>query len=141
MRPEQRETYRDFRLHVYRFSRSGHWQGMAKGGGTVLMTRAWNAPSSEAALADLRHGVDLHHDRTAARAATAGGAAALPQPQSCEFTGCTHAARWEARKRFGDGATLHVCDTHKPDEAKRPESLRRLPLFYDVTPLDRPENA
>lgn len=53
----------------------------------------------------------------------------------CEFTGCKHPAHWEARKLFGKGGAIFVCDRHKPDANKRPESLRHLPFFYDVKPV------
>jgi hypothetical protein len=53
----------------------------------------------------------------------------------CDFTGCRCEARWEARKLFGKGGSLKVCDEHKPDRAKRPESQQNLPFFYDVQPI------
>ena len=58
----------------------------------------------------------------------------------CSFTGCKREARWECRKLWGGGGTLHTCDAHKPDAAKRPESLRHLPFFYDVKLLEAKES-
>jgi hypothetical protein len=54
---------------------------------------------------------------------------------ACEVKGCKHEAHWAARKLFGKGETLHVCDEHKPDASRRPEALRHLPFFYDVQPI------
>jgi hypothetical protein len=53
----------------------------------------------------------------------------------CEFSGCKKEARWDARKLWGKGGSIRVCDEHKPDAEKRPESLRKLPSFYDVRPI------
>jgi hypothetical protein len=53
----------------------------------------------------------------------------------CEFAGCKCEAKWAAVKLFGDRKTLHVCDEHKPDAAKRKESLKHLPFFYEVRPI------
>ena len=58
-----------------------------------------------------------------------------PLQQKCEFTGCKNRPRWSARKLFGKGGTICVCDAHKPDASKRPASLRHLPFFYEVKPL------
>lgn len=55
---------------------------------------------------------------------------------TCEVRGCKATATWNAAKLFGDRATLHVCDEHKPDAAKRPASLRNLPFFYEVTAIE-----
>jgi hypothetical protein len=57
------------------------------------------------------------------------------QAMICEFKGCEHEAKWEALKLFGDRRTLYLCDEHKPDMEKRPESLRSLPFFYELTPI------
>ncbi len=57
--------------------------------------------------------------------------------KKCDFGGCKHEAKWNARKLFGKGDTLHTCDQHKPDASKRPPSLRRLPFFYEVTPITK----
>jgi hypothetical protein len=55
----------------------------------------------------------------------------------CDFGGCKCAAKWIARKLFGDGGTLRVCEKHKPDPDKRPASLRHLPFFYEVSAIAR----
>lgn len=54
---------------------------------------------------------------------------------TCEVTGCKHEAKWEARKLFGKGGVIQVCDEHKPDASKRPESLKHLPFTYEVKPI------
>lgn len=53
----------------------------------------------------------------------------------CHFIGCRKQASWAARKLFGDRTTLLVCDEHKPDANKRAAGARKLPMFYDVTPI------
>lgn len=53
----------------------------------------------------------------------------------CDFTGCKCEAKWTARKLFGDGGTLRVCEEHRPDAQKRPASPRSLPFFYVVRPI------
>lgn len=53
----------------------------------------------------------------------------------CNFTGCKQPAKWECKQLWGKGGALLTCDEHKPDPAKRPESLKHLPFFYDVKPL------
>jgi hypothetical protein len=55
----------------------------------------------------------------------------------CEFSGCKCEAHWIAIKLWGKGGSLKVCDEHKPDPDKRPESQQKLPFFYDVQPLRR----
>jgi hypothetical protein len=54
----------------------------------------------------------------------------------CDFSGCKCQARWIARKLFGNGGELKVCEKHRPDASKRPESMRHLPFFYEVRPLE-----
>ena len=58
----------------------------------------------------------------------------------CDFCGCRKAAAWRCRKLWdaarGKDQTLFTCDAHKPDPEKRPASLRHLPFFYDVRPLE-----
>jgi len=54
---------------------------------------------------------------------------------TCEVKGCNRDAKWDARKLWGKGGSLNICDEHKPDADKRPESLRHLPFFYDVQPI------
>lgn len=53
----------------------------------------------------------------------------------CGLKGCRNHAVWAAVKLFGDRKALLCCDRCKPDRAKRPESQRHLPFFYDVRPL------
>lgn len=53
----------------------------------------------------------------------------------CDFGGCKCAAKWTARKLFGKGDVLKVCEKHKPDANNRPASIRHLPFCYDVQPL------
>lgn len=55
----------------------------------------------------------------------------------CEFSGCKKEASWEAHKLWGKGGSLKVCDQHKPGGRPRPESLRHLPSFYDVKPINQ----
>jgi hypothetical protein len=61
----------------------------------------------------------------------------------CEFTGCKHQAKWACRKLWiqtgAPKGVIHTCDKHKPDAEKRPESLRHLPFFYDVQPMEEDE--
>jgi hypothetical protein len=57
--------------------------------------------------------------------------------KTCEFSGCKNEARWSCRKLFGKGDTICTCDEHKPDPAKRPESLKNAPFFYEVRPLEQ----
>ncbi len=57
------------------------------------------------------------------------------KPAKCFVIGCKNPARWTSQKLYGDGATNLVCDECKPDMAKRPESLRHFPFFYEVRPL------
>jgi hypothetical protein len=59
----------------------------------------------------------------------------------CEFGGCEQEARWVARKLWGKGGQLVTCDEHKPDAEKRAPSLRHLPFFYEVKPLECTCNA
>jgi hypothetical protein len=54
----------------------------------------------------------------------------------CEVKGCKADARWTARKLWGTGGSLAVCDEHRPDPANRPDSLKHLPFFYEVAPID-----
>jgi hypothetical protein len=60
------------------------------------------------------------------------------QQRKCGFSGCKRPAVWSCRQLWGKGGTLLTCDEHKPDRANRPESLNRLPFFYDVQPIDPP---
>ena len=55
--------------------------------------------------------------------------------KKCQFSGCKCEAKYAARKLFGKGDTLLVCEKHKPDADKRPASLRHLPFCYDVSPI------
>jgi hypothetical protein len=55
--------------------------------------------------------------------------------KKCEFSGCKCLARWSARRLWGKGGVLLVCDAHKPDVNRRPKALQYLPLFYEVKPL------
>ena len=55
--------------------------------------------------------------------------------QKCEFSGCKCEARWIATRTYGGRGSIRVCDEHKPDPDKRPESLRHLPFFYKVEPI------
>ena len=55
----------------------------------------------------------------------------------CQFAGCKDEVRWLCRKLWGKGGTLLTCDGHKPDASKRPEKLRNLPFFYEVSAIAR----
>lgn len=59
-RPERREAYRGFRMHVWQ-QRGGTWFGLAKGLGTVVMPSL--SPDADAALADIRRRIDLGYER------------------------------------------------------------------------------
>jgi restriction endonuclease Mrr len=55
----------------------------------------------------------------------------------CEVAGCKNEQKWAAYKLWKGHSVsvIYVCDEHKPDPEKRPESLRHLPSFYRVEPL------
>jgi hypothetical protein len=53
----------------------------------------------------------------------------------CGFSGCKANAAFECRKLWGNGGVLFTCVNHKPGSVRRPESLKKLPFFYDVRPI------
>lgn len=55
--------------------------------------------------------------------------------RKCSFGGCKCEAKYVARKLWGKGGTLLVCEKHKPDANMRPASLRHLPFFYEISAI------
>lgn len=52
----------------------------------------------------------------------------------CFLTGCKNPVAFEVKPKW-DHPIFCTCAEHKPDIMKRPEALRSMPFFYDVTPI------
>lgn len=54
----------------------------------------------------------------------------------CDFySGCKCEAKWRVLHLWGQRIVRHACDKHKPGQRERPDGLKKLPAFYECTPV------